>query len=89
MQISGIAFLKNGDALVCTLLGDVWKVNGINNDLKNITWRRFATGFNQPVGIHIDDDGVFILDRGQIYRLHDQNNDGEVDFYENYANDFG
>ena len=89
MQISGIAFLKNGEALVCTLLGDVWKVSGIDNDLKNITWRRFATGFNQPVGIHIDDDGIFILDRGQIYRLHDQNNDGEVDFYENYANDFG
>ena len=89
MQISGIAFLKNGDAIVSTLLGDVWKVSGINHDLKNVTWQRFATGFNQPVGIHIDDDGIFILDRGQIYRLHDQNNDGEVDFYENYANDFG
>ncbi len=89
MQLSGIGFLRNGDALVSTLVGDVWKVSGLNDDLKNVTWSRFATGFNQPVGIHIDDDGIFILDRGQIYRLHDENGDGEVDFYENYAHDFG
>ena len=89
MQLSGLAFLPNGDALVCTLLGDVWKVSGIDGNLKNVTWRRFATGLNQPIGIHIDDDGIFVLDRGQIYRLHDSNGDGEADFYENYAHDFG
>lgn len=89
MQLSGIDFLENGDALVCTLLGDVWKVSGLDSALEEVTWRRFATGFNQPVGIHIDEDGIFVLDRGQIYRLHDTNGDGEADFYENYANDFG
>ncbi|MEM1294439.1 MAG: DUF6797 domain-containing protein [Verrucomicrobiota bacterium] len=89
MQLSGIAFLENGDALVSTLQGDIWRVSGIDDSLKNVTWNRFATGFNQPVGIHVDEDGIFVLDRGQIYRLHDQNDDGEVDFYENYANDFG
>ncbi|MDB4459145.1 plastocyanin/azurin family copper-binding protein [bacterium] len=89
MQLTGIAFMPDGDALVCTLSGDMWRVSGMDDSLKNVTWRRFATGFNQPVGIHIDDDGIFVLDRGQIYRLHDRNDDGEVDFYENYANDFG
>ncbi|MGJ8695277.1 MAG: DUF6797 domain-containing protein [Verrucomicrobiaceae bacterium] len=89
MQLSGIDFFPNGDALVCTLPGDVWLVSGIDDSLQNVTWRRFATGLNQPVGIHIDHDGIFVLDRGQIYRLHDTNADGEADFYENYANDFG
>jgi azurin len=89
MQLTGIDFFPNGDALVCTLPGDVWLVSGIDDSLKNVTWRRFATGLNQPVGIHIDSDGIFVLDRGQIYRLHDTNNDGEADYYENYANDFG
>lgn len=89
MQLTGIGFLPNGDALVCTLPGDIWRVSGIAKDLKNVTWRRYATGFNQPVGIHIDDDGIFVLDRGQIYRLHDANQDGEADYYENHANDFG
>ena len=89
MQISGIAFMASGDALVSTLLGDVWRVSGLDQALKNVTWNRFATGLNQPVGIHIDTDGIFVLDRGQIYRLHDENGDGEADYYENYANDFG
>ncbi len=89
MQLTSIGFLGNGDALVSTLAGDIWLVSGIDDDLESITWRRFATGFNQPIGIHIDQDGIFVLDRGQIYRLHDANSDGEVDFYENYANDFG
>lgn len=89
MQLTGIAFLETGEALVSTLVGDIWKVSGLNGDLGKVTWTRYATGFNQPVGIHIDEDGIFVLDRGQIYRLHDENKDGEVDFYENYAHDFG
>jgi len=89
MQLTGIAFEQDGSALVSTLAGDVWKVTGIDASLQNVTWKRFATGFNQPIGIHIDADGIFILDRGQITRLHDYNGDDEADFYENYANDFG
>lgn len=89
MQLSGIAFDKKGTAYVSTLAGEVWKVTGLDRALDTVTWQRFATGLNQPLGIHLDDDGLFVLDRGQIYRLHDTNNDGEADFYENYANDFG
>lgn len=89
MQLSGIAFDPAGTAYVTTLCGEVWTVKGIDEELRNLQWRRFASGLNQPVGIHIDDEGIFVLDRGQIYRLHDRNDDGEADYYENYANDFG
>ena len=64
-------------------------IKGISDDLKNITWQRYATGFNQPIGIHVDEDGIFVLDRGQIYLLHDLNGDEEIDYYQKYANDFG
>ena len=89
MQLTSLAFLPNGNALVATLPGDIWLVKGIDQNLKNVTWQRYATGFNQPIGIHVDEDGVFVLDRGQIYLLHDRNGDEEVDHYEKYANDFG
>ena len=69
--------------------GEVWSVSGIDDQLEQLRWKRYASGFNQPVGIHIDGDGMFVLDRGQITRLHDLNHDGEADYYENYANDFG
>jgi len=89
MQLTSMAFLPNGNALVSTLPGDIWLIKGISDDLKNITWQRYATGFNQPIGIHVDEDGIFVLDRGQIYLLHDLNGDEEIDYYEKYANDFG
>ena len=89
MQLTSMAFLPNGNALVATLPGDIWLVKGISDDLKNITWQRYATGFNQPIGIHVDEDGIFVLDRCQISILHDTNGDEEVDYYEKYANDFG
>ncbi|MCH1510826.1 MAG: hypothetical protein L7T84_16595, partial [Akkermansiaceae bacterium] len=89
MQLTGIGFLETGEALVSNLVGDVWKVSGLNGDLGKVIWSRYATGFNQPIGIHVDKDGIFVLDRGQIYRLQDENGDGEVDYYENYAHDFG
>ena len=89
MQLTSLAFYPNGDALVATLPGDIWLVKGLDDSLQKVTWSRFATGFNQPIGLRIDPDGIFVLDRGQIYRLHDTNEDGEADFYENYASDFG
>lgn len=89
MQLTGIDFLKNGDALVTVLCGEVWKISGLDEDLSNVTWKRFATGLNQPIGIHIDDDGIFVLCRDQLTRLHDLNNDDEADLYECYTNDFG
>jgi len=89
MQLTGIDFFPNGDALVSVLAGDVWHVSGLGGDLERVTWRRYATGFNQPIGLRIDPDGVFVLDRGMITRLHDMDGNGEADLYENIANDFG
>ena len=89
MQLSGIDFQPNGDALVTTLQGDVWRVSGLDEKLDAVRWKRFATGLHQPLGMHIDEDGIFVLGRDQITRLHDLDGDGEADFFENYANDFG
>ena len=95
MFCGGHDFLPDGRAYVCTLHGDVWLVDGIDDTLKRITWRRFATGLFQPLGIKIiprtagrvGTTDVYVVGRDQITRLHDLNNDGEADFYENFNND--
>jgi hypothetical protein len=35
----------------------------------------------------VKDDAIYVLGRDQITRLHDLNDDGEADFYENFNND--
>jgi len=84
---SGHDFFADGTAAVCTVHGDVWRVAGIDRQLKQLRWRRFATGLFQPLGLKIVDDTVYVIGRDQITRLHDRNNDGEADFYENFNND--
>jgi hypothetical protein len=88
LRFGGFDFFKGGkSAALCTWSGDVWTVSGIDDKLEKLTWRRFATGLYQPLGLKIVDDTVYVHGRDQITRLHDLNNDGEADFYENFNND--
>lgn len=86
MFLTGVDFFENGDAAVCTLHGDVWLVRGIDDQLKQVTWKRFATGLFQPLGLRIRSNTVHVLGRDQITALHDRNHDGEADYYENSHN---
>lgn len=81
----GHAFLPDGSAVVCTIQGDVWRVSGFEYPSKKARWRRFAAGLSLALGIVADKDGIFVLGRDQITRLHDLNNDGEADFYECFS----
>jgi putative heme-binding domain-containing protein len=79
-------FLSDGSAMICTMQGDVWRVTGLNDTLVHVTWRRFASGLHQPLGLTIHEDQIYVLGRDQITRLHDLNHDGEADFYECFSN---
>ncbi len=75
-----IAFLSNGDALITTLDGDVWRVKDIGE--KTAIWSRAAFGIFEPMSIAINaKDEVFVLGRDQITRLIDNDNDGFFDVY--------
>ena len=82
----GHDFLPDGSALVCTMRGDVWRVSGLEYPSKTAVWQKFASGLHQPLGMVVDDEGIFVLGRDQITRLHDLNDDGEADFYECFSN---
>ena len=87
MYFGGHDFFPDGRAAICTFHGDVWIVSGIDDKLAKLTWKRYATGLFQPLGVKVVDDKVYVTGRDQITRLHDLNGDGEADFYENFNND--
>ncbi len=89
MRFSGLDFFPGGDALAaCTWDGDVWHVDGVQDPTGLLTWRRFASGLFQPLGLKIVDGVVHVSCRDQIVALHDLGiNDGEADFYENINSD--
>ena len=84
--ISAHDFFSDGSAAISTMTGEVWLVKGIDETLENVRWKRFATGLNQPLGMKIVDDKLYVLGRDQITCLHDLNGDDEADFYECVTN---
>lgn len=91
MFCGGHDFLPDGSALVCTMTGDVWHVSGLDSPPEepgNAVWRRFASGLHHPLGLIVAEDGIYVQCRDQLTRLHDQNGNGEADFYECFSNAF-
>jgi glucose/arabinose dehydrogenase/plastocyanin len=86
LRLSAVDFLSDGRAVVASLSGDVWLVSGIQDALGTLRWQRFATGLNQPLGLVVVNDTIYVNGRDQITRLHDTNKDGYADHYENFNN---
>ena len=88
LRFSGMDFFKDPTtAALCSVSGDVWVVTGLDDTLGSLTWKRFATGLFQPLGLRIVDDTVHVTCRDGLYRLKDLNRDGEADVYECFNND--
>ena len=88
MRTGGFDFFKDGRIAVSTWSGDVWIVSGVNKDFSGqATWKRYAAGLFQALGLRIVNDQIFVLGRDQITKLHDLNKDGEADQYECFNND--
>lgn len=85
---SDFAFFDDDRAAVATWSGDIWIADGVDDDLDEVVWTRFAVGFHMPQGLEVVDGKVYVLDRDQITILHDLNRDGQADYYENFNNDF-
>jgi len=88
MRIGGLDLFSDGEtAAVSTWNGDVWVVSGLDEDLNEVKWRRYATGLFETLGLRIVDDVIYVNGKDQITRLHDLDRDGEADFYECFNND--
>lgn len=83
--VTGVGFLQDGAVAICTIYGDVWLAR-FDDELHEIRWKRFASGMYQPLGLTVKDDDIYVLERGQITRLVDQDHDGEADLYQNFYN---
>ena len=86
-RTSALDFLSDGRMVVTTYGGDVWIVSGIDDTLLNLEWKRFAAGLYEPFGVKVVDDSIYVTCKDRIVRLHDQDNNGEADFYESFSAD--
>ncbi len=88
MRPTGIDFLPGGDeAVVTTVDGEVWRVEGLAQPQGVMLWHRIATGLFQPLGVKYHNGAIYVGCRDQIVVLRDLDDDGHTDFYENFNSD--
>ncbi|MCM8527003.1 MAG: ThuA domain-containing protein [Lentisphaeraceae bacterium] len=86
--IGGVDAISKTRIAVCTMHGDVWICDIQKDDFSKLSWKRFAAGLHQPLGLKVHNGVIHVTCRDQIVALHDTNEDDEADFYECVSNRF-
>ncbi|SOD90353.1 plastocyanin/azurin family copper-binding protein [Spirosoma fluviale] len=83
LEVGGMATLPDGSLAVCTRRGEVWIVtNPSMSGSVRPTYKRFASGLHEPLGLAYKDGDIYVTQRSEVTRLRDVNGDGKADSYD-------
>jgi hypothetical protein len=99
-RVSGMDFLSDGRLVICTWGGDhkvlvppskkgeVFILSNVaQDDSTKITYKKFATGLQEPLGLKVVNDTIYVSERQALAVLADKNENGtlEADEYRKLA----
>ncbi len=80
LEVGGLAFRPDGKLLACTRRGDIYLIaNHDSDDLSKVSYKSFATGLHEPLGMIVDGKDVFVVQRPELTRLRDSDGDDVAD----------
>lgn len=103
LEVGGLDVLPDGRVAVSTRRGDVYLVSNVANDAPFAPrYTLFATGLHEPLGLAVapaslapgwkKNQGVtalYCVQRGELTRMIDTNDDGRADVYDAVCNEWG
>lgn len=89
LKVTGMDWLPNGDLAVCTWPGEIWIVENHSGDVGDVTYRLFAEGLNEPLGLAVVDGQIVVAQKQELTRVLDTNGDGWADTFECITDDWG
>ncbi|MHB8520634.1 MAG: PQQ-dependent sugar dehydrogenase [Limisphaerales bacterium] len=89
LRVTGMDFLPSGDLAVCTWSGEVYLVQHPAGPVEAATYRRFARGLHEPLGLKVVRDQIYVVQKCELTRLIDTDGDGQADLYESVNADWG
>ena len=88
LEISGMTRMPDGDIAVTLRKGEIWII-GNAYDPKNVKYKIFATGLHEPLGLTFRDGSFYTVQRTEMTRITDRNQDGTADEYMTVAKGWG
>ena len=90
MEIGSIALMPDHKVAVTTRRGDLWICTGAyDDDLKKVTWKKFAQGLHEPFGMFWKDGAFYLTQRPEVSKIKDSDGDGLADTFETINSDWG
>ncbi len=90
MEIGSVALLPDEKVAVATRRGDIWICSGAYaDDISKVTWKKFAHGLHEPLGMFWKDGWLYFTQRPEFSRIKDSDNDGTADTFETINSDWG
>ena len=91
-RVGGMDFLPDGKLVISTWdsLGAVYTLEGVQTgDTSQITVKRIAAGLAEPLGLKVVDGDIYVLQKQELTRLVDHDEDGITDEYHSICNSWG
>ncbi|SDL48913.1 Glucose/arabinose dehydrogenase, beta-propeller fold [Catalinimonas alkaloidigena] len=83
LEVGGMVTLPDGSIAICTRRGEVWIVsNPAISGSDRPTFKRFAYGLHEPLGLNYKDGDLYVTQRSELTRLRDNDGDGQADAYD-------
>ena len=90
MEIGSIALMPDEKVAVTTRRGDLWICSGAyGDDISKVTWKKFAGGLHEPLGMYWKDGSLYLTQRPEFTRIQDSDGDGEADVFETINSGWG
>ncbi|MCL7763965.1 plastocyanin/azurin family copper-binding protein [Polaribacter sp. Z014] len=79
LEVGGLALTDDGKLGVSTRRGEVWVLD--NPNAKKPTYKLFAKGMHEILGLAYKDNGFYATQRSELTRLEDEDKNGVADYY--------
>ena len=82
LEVGGLALLPDGRMAAAIRKGEVWIIANADVDPPAaVTYKQFAAGLHEPLGLAFRDGDLFLVQRTELTRLRDTSGDGMADEY--------
>ena len=88
MEIGAMMLRQDGRMMVGTRTGEIYIIENAYGDPAKATFKLWARGIAQPLGLLEHGGWIYTAQRGELSRLKDVDGDGQCDLFENVCDDW-